>query len=126
MCTCRSSIALLALLASCGSGAPTGTDPGDGEDASAPSVVPPGQYRVLANNDLGMHNVDSPSWVNNHDNFYEQSHASCQVCHGANLLGTVLSKTPVDRTFSHEGHTYHLAAGQQVGCNSCHSWPFHD
>jgi hypothetical protein len=73
----------------------------------------------------GMHNVDSSSWVNGHEHFYEQSHSSCQVCHGANLLGTVLSKTPVDRTFSHDGHTYHLTAGQQVGCNSCHSWPLH-
>ncbi len=74
----------------------------------------------------GMHNVDSSDWVDHHHDFYEQSHSSCQTCHGANLLGTVLSKTPIDRNISHDGHTYHLSAGQQVGCNSCHSWPFHD
>jgi hypothetical protein len=71
----------------------------------------------------GMHNVDSASWVDNHEDFYDASHASCQTCHGTNLLGTVLSRAAADRTFSHDGHTYHLTAGQPVACNTCHSLP---
>jgi hypothetical protein len=45
---------------------------------------------------------------------------SCGACHGADHLGTVLSRTPVTRTFASEGnHT--VQAGDAVGCNLCHS-----
>jgi hypothetical protein len=75
----------------------------------------------------GMHAVGSQSWVEHHHDVYEhQGAASCKVCHGVDLLGTVLSKTPVARTFTHDEHTYSLAAGQRVACNACHSWPWSD
>ncbi len=72
----------------------------------------------------GMHNVDQLSFIDGgHHDFYEQSHASCQACHGANLLGTALSRAAADRSWSHDGHTWTVSKGTPIGCNLCHSLP---
>ena len=69
-----------------------------------------------------MHKIGG-SFLDGHENLYEQSHNSCKTCHGANLQGTVLSRAADDRNFSHDGHSYNLTEGQQVGCDDCHSMP---
>jgi hypothetical protein len=45
----------------------------------------------------------------------------CGNCHGADHLGTVLSRAPVDRSFLVEGRLRTVSAGQPVACNLCHS-----
>jgi hypothetical protein len=72
----------------------------------------------------GLHNVNSQSFVNNHDHFYESNPAACQACHGANLLGTVLSRAAANRFFAIEdGHTINITKGTQIRCNMCHGMP---
>ena len=46
---------------------------------------------------------------------------TCGACHGANHLGTVLSRTPVTRTFNVEGSNRTVQAGDAVACDLCHS-----
>ncbi len=82
---------------------------------------------ALASNTLagphGMHLVnDSRFWSSAHKSLAKTENAkpgggACGACHGADHLGTVLSRTPVARTFS--GKT--VAAGKAVGCDVCHS-----
>jgi len=75
----------------------------------------------------GMHLV-------NYSRFWQESHKSmaeienrkpdggtCAACHGADHLGTVLSRAPVDRTFRVEGSNRSAKAGEPVGCGLCHS-----
>jgi hypothetical protein len=75
----------------------------------------------------GMHLV-------NDSRFYREGHESlaktengkpnrgaCGACHGADHNGTVLSRAPVDRTFTVEGGTRTVRAGEPVGCGLCHS-----
>ena len=73
----------------------------------------------------GLHNVNDARWVGGgHGGSFENNPASCRACHGANLQGTPLSKTPVDRTFNVEdAGRVTLRAGTQVGCGHCHSTP---
>ena len=73
----------------------------------------------------GLHNVNDPRWADGgHEDFYERDPASCRACHGQNLGGTPLSRTPVTRTFNVEdAGTVTLLAGTQVGCTHCHSKP---
>ncbi len=71
----------------------------------------------------GMHNVNSQSFVEHHEQFWENNPASCRACHGANLQGTVLSRAAATRTFEVEDHTVVIRKGSQVGCATCHSWP---
>jgi hypothetical protein len=71
----------------------------------------------------GMHLVNDPR-------FYSEAHGdlaeaenrkagggACGACHGADHKGTVLSRTPVARTWN--GKT--VAAGKPVACDVCHS-----
>ncbi len=72
----------------------------------------------------GMHNVDQLSFIDGgHHDFYAQNPASCQACHGANLLGTALSRAAADRSWSHDGHTWTVSKGTPIACNLCHSLP---
>jgi hypothetical protein len=72
----------------------------------------------------GLHNVNSNSFVHNHDHLYETNPAACQACHGTNLQGTVLSRAAATRTFTVEdGQTVNIPKGTQVRCNMCHSMP---
>lgn len=75
----------------------------------------------------GMHLVnDSRFWSEAHKDVAETENqkpggGTCGACHGSNHLGTVLSRTPVARSWSVEGSTRKVAAGQAVACNLCHS-----
>ena len=73
----------------------------------------------------GMHNVNSSSWNLRHESFYERNPNSCRVCHGANLEGTVLSRTAADRVYlrDDDGATISVAKGTPVRCNMCHRTP---
>jgi hypothetical protein len=74
----------------------------------------------------GMHPVGS-SWVGQHGDLFEGgtvSRASCQVCHGLDYTGTVLSRVQADRTFSTSFGTKTFQRRDQVGCYECHSGPF--
>ncbi len=73
----------------------------------------------------GLHNINDARWANGgHGNFFERDPVSCRACHGQNLQGTPLSKTPVSRTFNVEDEgTVTLPAGSLVGCSHCHSTP---
>ncbi|MFN8544933.1 MAG: Ig-like domain-containing protein [Candidatus Binatia bacterium] len=70
----------------------------------------------------GMHPVGQ-SWVSQHPDAVEQAGASaCTACHGADLRGTVLSRSQADRTISAFG-SKRLWRGFQVGCYTCHAGP---
>jgi hypothetical protein len=75
----------------------------------------------------GMHLVnDSRFWQQAHKDAAKQQNGrpgggTCGACHGADHLGTVLSRTPVARTWQVEGGNRTVSAGQAVGCNHCHS-----
>lgn len=71
----------------------------------------------------GLHNVNSQSFVNDHEHLYEGNPAACQACHGVNLTGTVLSRAAADRDFTIEHGSVHIPKGTQVRCNMCHSMP---
>lgn len=78
----------------------------------------------------GMHNVNSPAWNHEHEDFYRRNPDACRTCHGANLEGTVLSRTAADRDYSRDdddneggAQTIHLAKGTEVSCNLCHEKP---
>jgi hypothetical protein len=75
----------------------------------------------------GMHLVnDNRFWNEAHKNAAEAENrkadgGTCVACHGKNHEGTVLSRTPVDRTWLVEGANRTVKAGQAVACNVCHS-----
>ncbi|MEZ5502059.1 MAG: hypothetical protein R3E50_05150 [Halioglobus sp.] len=75
----------------------------------------------------GMHVVnDQRFWRESHKNMAELENrkpggGACGSCHGADHLGTVLSRAPVDRSFLVEGTQRRVSAGQPVACNLCHS-----
>lgn len=71
----------------------------------------------------GMHNVNDPRWINNHESFFESNPNRCRACHGQDLLGTVLSRAATDRSFLVEGRRVAITAGESIGCNRCHSLP---
>ncbi len=73
----------------------------------------------------GMHNVNSSAWNLEHEDFYERDSASCKTCHGADLNGTVLSRTATDRSLlrDDDGDRIFFARGTPVGCGDCHSKP---
>ena len=77
----------------------------------------------------GMHNVNDPRWTEDHGDFYEDNPRSCQSCHGANLEGTRLSRTTVDRTLvtdDDDNETLWIAKGTKISCTICHSSPDED
>ncbi len=75
----------------------------------------------------GMHLVnDSRFWKEAHKGMAKTENGkpnggTCGACHGADHRGTVLSRTPVNRTFSVEGRNRTVLAGRPVGCDHCHS-----
>jgi len=73
-----------------------------------------------------MHAVNDSRWISAHHDIVERSgDASCKPCHGTDLKGTRLSKTPVARTLRGDDRTVSVAAGTQIGCTLCHSYPRH-
>ncbi len=73
----------------------------------------------------GMHNVNSTAWVKDHKSLVEKNGMiACKACHGADLLGTHLSVTPVARTFTiSDRRKMNVAAGAKISCNMCHVMP---
>jgi hypothetical protein len=75
----------------------------------------------------GMHLVnDSRFWKEAHKSLAESENrkpngGTCGSCHGADHKGTVLSRTPVTRTFYVEGSNRTVQAGDPVACDLCHS-----
>ncbi len=79
--------------------------------STAPSTVTGGPH--------GLHPI-GPVWVERHPDVAEsQGTAQCQVCHGTDYRGTILSKTLTDRMMA--GRTF--PAGTIIGCYSCHNGP---
>jgi hypothetical protein len=73
----------------------------------------------------GLHNVDDDRWIDEeHGEFFEKNENNCKACHGTDLLGTVLAKMPVTRTFKIEDdEMITLAKNEFVRCNLCHEMP---
>ncbi|MBU0755126.1 MAG: hypothetical protein KJ645_08285 [Planctomycetes bacterium] len=75
----------------------------------------------------GLHNTDQ-RWIGAHGDLYEKNKESCRACHGLYLLGTVLSRTTVVRSFLVEeehggGGSVKIPAHTPVRCNLCHEMP---
>ncbi len=78
---------------------------------SVPSTVTGGPH--------GLHPI-GPVWVSRHPDVVESGGASqCQVCHGRDYRGTILSKTLADRTLNNRA----FPKGTMIGCYSCHNGP---
>ena len=73
----------------------------------------------------GMHTVGN-AWVNGHENAAKSNRTACAYCHGSDYRGSGLSTAKKTRSFSHDGKTYTLTAGQKVGCYDCHNGPSGD
>ncbi|MFZ1575446.1 MAG: Ig-like domain-containing protein [Chromatiaceae bacterium] len=76
----------------------------------------------------GMHLVNDSRFFDGgaHKNLAETENGkpgggTCGACHGADHKGTVLSRTPVTRTFNVEGSNRTVQAGDPVACDLCHS-----
>lgn len=84
----------------------------------------------------GMHPMRDENWWKQakeeivqggwHDNVYRNpgrnGEDQCAACHGTDHKGTRLSKTPVDLSFDlGNGRVAKWKAGDQIGCNQCHS-----
>ena len=64
------------------------------------------------------------AWVERHKDYASNGgYTQCAYCHGAGYLGTFLSKTKVQQTFTIEEGTKTLPAGYMVGCYDCHNGP---
>ena len=75
----------------------------------------------------GMHPVGS-AWVSRHHDALENGQATraqCQLCHGADYRGTVLSRMQADRTLNANG-TQTFFRGALIGCYTCHNGPGDD
>ena len=69
----------------------------------------------------GMHPTGN-SWAKDHADSAELvGLAACQVCHGTNYRGTVLSRAFGDRTLTTKFGTLNLKRGVEVGCYECHN-----
>ncbi len=66
----------------------------------------------------GLHPMGQ-TWVSRHQ---DNAGAACQVCHGTDYRGTVLSRSRADRTLSAMG-TKNFWRGYQIGCYTCHNGP---
>jgi len=82
-----------------------------------------GSLSLTTNGPHGLHNVNDSRWVDeNHGNYFEGSSTTCRRCHGADLLGTPLSRAAADRSFNVE-EANNLTKGEMVRCNRCHGMP---
>ena len=72
----------------------------------------------------GLHPLGA-AWVNTHPDVFDTGQATraqCQVCHGTDYRGTVLSQAQADRTLSAFG-TKTFFRGAIIGCYNCHNGP---
>ncbi len=71
----------------------------------------------------GLHPLGAP-WVQAHSDVAEHGGATaCQVCHGADARGTVLSRALGDRTLSTKFGTKTFWRGYTISCYACHNGP---
>lgn len=72
----------------------------------------------------GMHTVGA-DWVSSHHDYVSDGNtAACQICHGLDYKGTVLSMAKTNRTFNiGDRGNITLTAGTQIGCYTCHDGP---
>lgn len=71
----------------------------------------------------GMHPTTA-SWVNEkHGDHAQSAPGSCSACHGADSLGTVLSRTQTERVYATPFGPKQYWDGFQVSCYSCHDGP---
>ena len=73
----------------------------------------------------GMHPVGQ-AWIEGHHDPAEKNLAQCKACHGADLRGTVLSRSSSDRSLRTEWGTLAVWRGFQIGCYTCHQGPTKD
>lgn len=74
----------------------------------------------------GMHPAADATWNRNHSEVYNDPATPkglCTSCHGKNLQGTVLSRTPVARTLLTDEGTIRVQAGTAISCTLCHEKP---
>ena len=79
----------------------------------------------------GMHPVGTAMWNDKHKEALQDAPRDiCSSCHGADGLGTVLSRTAADRVFEckengtlcgKDQKTVSIAKGTPIGCVECHS-----
>ena len=70
----------------------------------------------------GMHPVGQ-TWVSRHGDVAEHQTSQCQMCHGSDYRGTVLSRALGDRSLNSEFGTFQAWRGFQIGCYACHNGP---
>ena len=72
----------------------------------------------------GLHPVGA-DWVTGHRDAFlsgQATNTQCQVCHGLDYRGTVLSRMQADRTLAAFG-TQTFFRGDMIGCFTCHNGP---
>lgn len=73
---------------------------------------------------LGQTWVQDPAEINDHAHAVETGGAAqCQVCHGLDYRGTVLSRSHADRAISTPFGAKSFWRGFQIGCYACHNGP---
>ncbi|MDM8569942.1 hypothetical protein QUF50_10630, partial [Thiotrichales bacterium HSG1] len=82
-----------------------------------------GSLELTTKGPHGLHNINDPRWVNEHEDFYKDDANNCKACHGKQLEGTPLAKMAVTRSFDVEGKTVTLEKDKQVSCDLCHDKP---
>jgi len=70
----------------------------------------------------GMHPIGQ-TWVNDHHDRINGNLPACQICHGVDYRGTVLSRAQADRALSTEFGTKSFFRGAQISCYGCHNGP---
>jgi hypothetical protein len=73
----------------------------------------------------GMHPVGQSYFLNDHSQIADNNLGLCKTCHGANLMGTVLSRAAKDRHLwdNRQNQWRDYTKGEMVACNKCHSIP---
>lgn len=73
----------------------------------------------------GMHPIGTEWIVEHHDVVDDDNTSQCEVCHGTDSRGTVLSRAQGDRVFDTTFGQKHFWEGYTVGCYDCHDGPDH-
>ncbi len=92
------------------------------ECASCHGVAP----QTVSGGPHGLHPVGQP-WVDRHGDVVENSGTTgCRSCHGADLRGTVLSRSAANRTLLTRSGSKSFFRGAEIGCWDCHDGPSDD
>ncbi len=85
----------------------------------------PGSLPMTLGGPHGMHNRGDMRWTDHeHKEFFKDDPDACRSCHGADLLGTVLSAAAAARHYEIEDNEIvDIARGEPIGCNLCHELP---